>query len=306
MREMTAGEGHRKLRWDFQREFGKNSPAIIAVIVLALIILSAILAPFLTDVDPSYIRLSDEYVRRAPSSRFPLGTDHLGRDLYSRMLFGARVSLTVGFLTMIISVGFGSLYGAIAGYFGGWLDWLMMRLADILLSLPALFILIILAHFTKPGIWGIALIIGLTGWMRPARLVRGQFLSLKEREYVEAARALGYSDQRIIFIHILPGAVAVIIVNATLMIAQSIITESALSFLGLGLVPPLFSWGSMLNAAQDIILLREAPWMALFPGMAIFITVLCFNHIGDSIQNALSPPKSGGKNLREEALYPRR
>lgn len=274
---------------EFWRTFRKNRPAVASSIILALIVAVAILAPVLATHDPYRIRLGREFIALRPSAEHYFGTDNLGRDVFSRMLFGSRISLMVGFVTMAISVLLGSAYGAVAGYYGGRLDGIMMRLVDILLALPTMFLLIILAAFVKPDFLGIAAIIGLTYWMRVARLVRGQFLSLKEQEFVEAARALGYSDSRIIFRHILPNVTAPIIVNATLMVAYAILTESALSFLGLGVQPPQFSWGSMLNAAQDITLLRDAPWTAFFPGLAIFITVLCFNFFGDGLRDAFDP-----------------
>ncbi len=274
---------------EFWRAFGKNRPAVIATYTLIMIIMAAIFAPYLATHDPTRIDLAREMQKQPPSAEHFLGTDDMGRDLWSRMLFGARISLIVGFLTMIITVVIGSAYGAVSGYFGGRLDSLLMRIVDILLSLPTMFLLIILAAFVKPNAFGIALIIGFTSWMRVARLVRGQFLSLKEQEFVEAARALGYSNSRIIFRHILPNVTAPIIVNATLMVATAILVESTLSFLGLGVQPPQFSWGSMLTNAQDLILLKEAPWTAFFPGLAIFVTVLCFNFFGDGLRDALDP-----------------
>lgn len=275
--------------YELWRVFCKNKLAVASSVILILVLLLALIAPLLATHDPFFINLNRDYIKLAPSAEHFMGTDHLGRDIWSRMLFGSRVSLMVGFLTMLISVGVGAAYGAVSGYYGGRLDSILMRAVDILLSLPTMFLLIILAAFIKPNFFGIAVIIGLTSWMRVARLVRGEFLSLKEQEFVEAARALGYSNSRIIFVHILPNVTAQIIVNATLLVAYAILIESALSFLGLGVQPPQFSWGSMLNAAQDINLLRQAPWTALFPGLAIFITVLCFNFFGDGMRDALDP-----------------
>lgn len=274
---------------EFLRAFRKNRLAVYASYMLMIIILAAIFAPILATHSPTKIDLARELQKLPPSAAHFLGTDDMGRDVWSRMLFGARISLIVGFMTMVISVSVGAAYGAISGYYGGRIDNVMMRFVDILLSLPTLFLLIILAAFVKPNAFGIALIIGFTSWMRVARLVRGQFLSLKEQEFVEAARALGYSNLRIIFRHILPNVTAPIIVNATLMVASAILYESTLSFLGLGVQPPQFSWGSMLTNAQDLILLKEAPWTAFFPGLAIFITVLCFNFFGDGLRDALDP-----------------
>lgn len=277
------------LLYEFWRTFRKNRPAVLAGIILVVIFFLAILAPLLATHDPTYIRLDQDRIKLPPAAAHFFGTDNLGRDIWSRMLFGARFSLLVGFLTMLITVIIGVAYGAVSGYYGGKLDFIMMRLVDVLLSLPTIFLVIILAAFSKPSFFGIAVIIGMTGWMRIARLVRGQFLSLKEEEFVTAARALGYSNSRIIFVHMLPNVSALIIVNATLLIAHAVLLESALSFLGFGVQPPQLSWGSMLSASQQLVFLREAPWTAFFPGLAIFITVLCFNFFGDGLRDALDP-----------------
>jgi len=274
---------------DFMRAFQKNRQATFAAAILLGIIFFAIFAPVFATHNPTYIRLAQEQIQLPPTALHLLGTDNLGRDIWSRMLFGARISLLVGFLTMLITIIFGVAYGAVSGYYGGKLDFMMMRFVDISLSLPTIFLVIILASFFKPDFFGIAVIIGLTSWMRTARLVRGQFLSLKEEEFVTAARALGYSDCRIIFVHILPNVRALIIVNATLLVAQAVLLESALSFLGFGVQPPQFSWGSMLTASQQIIFLEEAPWTAFFPGLAIFITVLCLNFFGEGLRDAWDP-----------------
>ncbi len=263
-----------------------QKPAMAAAsIALAVLVLTIVLAPCLATHDPEKIILAGEYQKLPPSMANFFGTDTLGRDIWSRILIGGRVSLTVGGLTMLISLSLGTVYGAVAGYYGGSLDAVMMRLVDVLLSLPTIFLLIILAVFLKPGAAGIALIIGLTSWMRVSRLVRGQFLVLKEREFVTAARALGYSNLRIIFRHILPNLKSIIIVNATLMVANAIITESTLSFLGLGIQPPHFSWGTMLYNAQNLSLLKQAPWIAFFPGFFIFATVLSLHYCGDGLRD---------------------
>ncbi len=278
--------------------FFSNTLTTIAFILLFLIIFGAVFAPSLATHDPERIVLSRDMNKQPPSAEHLLGTDDLGRDIWSRILFGARVSLTVGFLTMFLSVIIGSLYGAVSGFLGGFADNLMMRLVDVLLSLPTIFLLIILAALIKPNAYGIALIIGLTSWMRVARLVRGQFLSLKEYEFIEAARALGFSSARIIFKHILPNVKGLIIVNATLIMASAILIESTLSFLGLGVQPPQFSWGSMLSSAQDLIMLRQAPWVIFFPGFFIFLTALSFNFFGDGLRDTLDPRfKGGGRSV---------
>lgn len=277
------------LLYDFLRAFRKNKLPALAGSILVVFFILAILAPVFATHNPTYIRLDQEQINLPPAAANFFGTDNLGRDIWSRMLFGARISLLVGFLTMLITVVVGVTYGAVSGYYGGKLDFMMMRLVDILLSLPTIFLVIILAAFFKPDFFGIAVIIGMTSWMRTARLVRGQFLSLREEEFVTAARALGYSDCRIIFVHLLPNVRALIIVNATLLVAYAVLLESALSFLGFGVQPPQFSWGSMLSASQYIVFLGKAPWTAFFPGLAIFITVLSFNYFGEGLRHAWDP-----------------
>lgn len=267
----------------------KSKAVILAAACLSLVILAALLAPVLATHNPTEIRLSAEYLRQPPSGRHLFGTDELGRDLWSRTLYGARLSLGVGAVAMLISVFCGTALGAVAGYFGGIVDQLLMRATDIMLAVPLLLVLIILGAVTEPGVLGIALVLGLSGWMRLARLIRGQVLALRETAFVEAARSLGYSDSRVIFFHIIPNTKAVLTVNAVLTVAYAILAESALGFLGFGVQPPLFSWGSMLNAAQDIVLLRDAPWIAFFPGMAIFITILALNVLGSGLRDVLDP-----------------
>ena len=267
----------------------QNKLGVLGLTVLAVILLLAVLAPLLATADPVQQNLAEGNQKLPPSRQHFFGTDDLGRDIWSRVLYGVRISHVVGFLTMFISVSIGTLYGALAGYYGGRVDQIMMRFVDILLSIPTLFLLIILAAFIRPNPAGIALIIGLTSWMSIARLVRAEFLRLKGQEFVEAARVLGCSEPRVIFRHILPNVTAPIIVNATLMVASAILYESTLSFLGLGVTPPDFSWGSMLTDAQNIILLEKAPWIAFFPGLAIFLTVLAFSFVGDALRDALDP-----------------
>jgi peptide/nickel transport system permease protein len=223
-----------------------------------------------------------------------LGTDEVGRDLLSRLLYGARISLMVGFFAVFMEVLIGTTLGAISGYYGGWIDWLIMRITDVFLSIPLLPLLLVLtaivaASSSKAALsFGvIVLIIGALAWMSVARLVRASFLSLREREFAEAARAIGNRDGRIIFRHLLPNAIAPIVVQATLDIAGVIILESTLSFLGLGIQPPTASWGNMLSNAQAT--LETAWWAAVFPGLAILVTVLSINYIGDGLRDALDP-----------------
>lgn len=280
---------HTGLWAGFWRSFRKNKLGLVGLAVLVVILFLAVFAPLLATADPVRQNLAAGSQKLPPSFQHFFGTDDLGRDIWSRVLYGGRISLVVGFLTMVFSVVIGSLYGAVSGFYGGRVDQIMMRFVDIILSIPTLFLLIILAAFVRPNPTGIALIIGLTSWMSIARLVRAEFLHLKSQEFVEAARVLGCSEPWVIIRHILPNVTAPIIVNATLMVASAILYESTLSFLGLGVSPPEFSWGSMLTDAQNIILLEKAPWTAFFPGLAIFLTVLAFSFVGDALRDALDP-----------------
>ena len=217
-----------------------------------------------------------------PTRSHPLGTDQLGRDVLSRMIWGSRISLRVGFVAVGIATVIGILFGAVSGYYGGWIDGIMMRFVDVMLCFPAFFLILAVIAFLDPSIWNIMVVIGITGWMGIARLVRAEFLSLREREFVVSARALGASDARIIFRHILPNSMAPILVSATLGVAGAILTESALSFLGIGVQPPTPSWGNILTAGKDNI--EIAWWLSLYPGLAILITVLGYNLLGEGIK----------------------
>ena len=221
-----------------------------------------------------------------PSPSHPLGTDMLGRDVLSRLIFGARISLKVGFVAVGIATIIGTILGAIAGYYGGAVDAIIMRFVDIMLCFPSFFLILAVIAFLEPSIWNIMVVIGLTSWMGVTRLVRAEFLSLKERDFVLAARALGASDMRIIFKHIMPNAMAPVLVSATLGIPGAILTEAALSFLGIGVQLPTPSWGNMLTAGKDN--LEIAWWLSLFPGIAILLTVLAYNLLGEGIQDALN------------------
>lgn len=271
------------------RRFRKNHLALLGLAMLAVLCAAALTAPWIAPYRPSAIDLYS--TTQAPGAEHLLGTDELGRDALSRLMYGSRVSLSVGLVATLISTGIGVFVGALAGYYGGLVDNLLMRFVDVMLSFPTLFLLIILAAYFKTTVFGVMVIIGLTGWMGVARLVRGEFLSLKEKEFTEAARALGVRDSRIIFRHLLPNAMAPVIVAATLNVGGSIIYESALSFLGVGIQPPAASWGNMLTNAQDYI--WNAPWLAIWPGLMIFVTVLAFNFVGDGLRDALDPRLKG-------------
>lgn len=262
----------------------KNKLAIFGAIVLLFFIVLAIFAPVISPYDPSEI--IEEEIQR-PSAKHWFGTDDLGRDLFSRALYGARISLTVGVVAVTIAILIGTLLGALSGYYGGWIDTIIMRFVDIMLAFPSIFLILTIQVMLTPSIYNVMIVIGLTSWMGVSRLVRGEFLTLRERQYVEAARAIGCSNSRIIFRHILPNAQAPIIVAATLGMAGAILTESALSFLGLGVQPPTPSWGNMLMDAQAY--MRDAPWMAIIPGLLILLTVLSLYFVGEGLREILDP-----------------
>ena len=246
-------------------------------------------AAFITPYDPDAI--DAWHVLLAPSASHWFGTDELGRDVFTRVIYGARVSLKVGFVAVGIAVLIGTVVGLFAGFYGGWTDSVLMRIVDIMLCFPTFFLILAVIAMLEPSIWYIMVIIGLTGWMGVARLVRAEVLSLKSRDFVLAARVLGASDRRIIFRHILPNALSPVLVSATLGVAGAILTESALSFLGIGVQPPTPSWGNILTAGKDYI--EFAWWLSLFPGVAILVTVLSYNLVGEGIRDALDPRRQG-------------
>jgi peptide/nickel transport system permease protein len=244
---------------------------------------AALLAPWISPFDPSLIDGGN--LLMPPSGRHLFGTDGLGRDLFSRMICGARISLSVGIIAMGISTFLGLLLGSLAGFYGKRVDMLVMRCADIMLCFPTFFLILAVVAVVEPSIYNIMIVIGLTSWMGPARLIRGQILSLKEREFIQAERALGASDARIIIRHLIPNAVGPVLVNATLGIAGAILLESSLSFLGLGVQPPTPSWGNILIESKST--LGIAWWITLFPGMAILATILGFNFIAEGLKKVI-------------------
>ncbi len=286
----------------FWTRLRRHKLAIAGLVVLVIMVSAAVFAKQLAPFDPNAIDnvhwqgtpLPPCFQDSAQCGAHPLGTDEVGRDLLSRLLFGARISLMVGLFAVLMEVVIGTTLGAISGYYGGWIDWFIMRVTDVFLSIPLLPLLLVLtaivaASSSKAALnFGvIVLIIGALSWMSVARLVRASFLSLREREFAEAARAIGNRDGRIIFRHLLPNAVAPIVVQATLDVAGVIVLESTLSFLGLGIQPPTASWGNMLSNAQSN--LQTAWWAAVFPGLCILATVLAINYIGDGLRDALDP-----------------
>ncbi len=269
----------------YWQRFRANRIAVAGgMVVLLLFVLSA-LAPYLTPFDPDAI---DAYhVLLPPSAEHWFGTDELGRDVLTRVIHGARISLKVGFVAVGIAVVIGTLVGLAAGFYGGWIDGILMRFVDIMLCFPTFFLILAVIAMLEPSIWYIMIIIGLTGWMGVARLVRAEVLSLRERDFVLAARALGASDLRILFRHIFPNAMSPVLVSATLGVAGAILTESALSFLGIGVQPPTPSWGNILTSGKDYI--EFAWWLSFFPGLAILVTVLSYNLLGEGLRDALDP-----------------
>ena len=276
-------------RREFWTRLQRNRMAMTGLaLVLGLFVVS-IGAPWLAPYNPDHIELTQ--VLMPPSPAHLMGTDTLGRDVLSRIIYGSRVSLKVGFVAVGLATLIGLFVGALAGYYGGWVDQGLMRLVDLMLCFPAFFLILAVIAVLEPSIWNIMVVIGLTSWMGVARLVRAEFLSLREREFVTAARALGASDTRLILRHMLPNALAPIMVSATLGVAGAILTESALSFLGLGVQPPTPSWGNILTAGKDNI--EIAWWLSVFPGLAILITVMSYNLLGEGIREAIDPRLKG-------------
>jgi peptide/nickel transport system permease protein len=277
----------------FLRLFRRHQAGMIGLYGVLLLILLTLLTPLLAPFDPIDIDTGPTSI--GPCWNNLMGTDEYGRDVFSRVLFGGRISLSIGFIAVSIAASIGTSIGAIAGYLGGWVDRFLMFLVDMLLSLPRLVLLLaIVGVFRVQGVWGLFLIIfilGLTGWMGVSRIIRSQVLSLKQQDFIQAARALGMSSTRIIFRHLIPNAMAPVIVYCSLAIGTTIIAEAGLSFLGLGVPPPTSTWGTMVNDGRDP--LRLAPWIALFPGLMIVGAVMSFNLLGDGLRDALDPKLRG-------------
>lgn len=255
--------------------------------VVAVLVFLAVFAPLVARYDPTKIDLAHQLL--PPSFAHWFGTDFQGRDVWARVVYGARISLTVGFASQAIALSLGVVLGLMAGYYGRWVDETVMRLADITLAFPTLLLLIAMAAALQPSLTTVWLTIGLVGWASQARIVRGQVLVTRQLEFVQAARALGARDRRILGIHLLPNVVAPVVIAGTLGVAGAIMAEAALSFLGLGVQPPTPSWGSMIADARDLMQLQSAPWTSVMPGIAIGAAVLGFNLLGDALRDALDP-----------------
>jgi peptide/nickel transport system permease protein len=274
------------------RRFRRSKLAVIALVYVGLIAVVAAAAPVIANSKSTPIPFGPNDVDVAnrlhpPDAQHRFGTDELGRDVLARMIYGARVSLTVGLLATMMALVVGCFFGAVAGYYGGVADWLVSRLIEVVLCFPLLFLALAIVAFFGPSIWTIMIALGLTTWTSEARYVRGEFLRIREMEFAYAARASGARDSRIIFRHLLPNALAPVLVSASFGVAYAILTESALSFLGLGVPLPTATWGSILASAKEFI--EYAWWLAVFPGVAIFLTVAAFNIIGDRFRDALDP-----------------
>jgi peptide/nickel transport system permease protein len=267
------------------RRISKHNLALVGLIILVPMFLCALFAPFISLHDPVEPDLRN--ILTSPSFSHPFGTDTLGRDVFSRVVYGSRISLLVGFVSVGIATLIGIMIGAVSGYYGGIIDELIMRFVDLMMCFPTFFLILAVIALLEPSIWNIMIVIGLTNWMGIARLIRAEILSIKNKEFVLAAKAQGFSEYRIIFKHVLPNALSPVYVVATLGIGGAILTESALSFLGIGVQPPTPSWGNILTQAKDNI--EVAWWLSLYPGLAIFLTVMGYNLFGEGLRDIFDP-----------------
>ena len=282
-----AGTARERRRTGVWQRFRRHRLALIGLAILLLLTVGAIAAPLIAWHGPYEVNLSE--TRSEPSSTYILGTDAAGRDIFSRVLHAGRVSLSVGLVAVGIYTIIGVVLGALGGFYGGWVDSFIMRMADVVLAFPNLIIIITVVSVLGPGLFNLMLVIGLLGWPPITRLLRGEFLSLREREFIVAARATGAGNNRLMFRHLLPNAMAPIIVAATFGVANAILLEAGLSFLGLGVQPPQPSWGNMLTDAQSLTVLESMPWLWIPPGIFIALAVLSINFIGDGLRDALDP-----------------
>ncbi|MCL6459523.1 MAG: ABC transporter permease [Gorillibacterium sp.] len=270
----------------FMRRFKKHKLAVVGLVIIIILTLCAIFAPLITPYAPTAVT---EKFSSSPSLQNLIGTDQVGRDQLTRLIYAARVSLSVGMGSILIAVIIGTVLGLIAGFFGGWIDNVIMRVTDIFMSFPYIMLILVVASIVGPGLINIIIIFGVLGWPGVARLVRGNVLAIKETDYVKASIVLGYGKPRILFNHILPNTVAPILIYATSGVAGAILDEAALSFLGLGVQPPTPSWGNMLAGAQSLTVLTSQPWLWIPPGVMIIVSVLSINFVGDALRDALDP-----------------
>lgn len=287
---LEATEPYRPWR-EFARRLGASRLAVGGLVVIVVLVVISVsfyimeLTGMKWPYDPDATNVASRFL--APSFTHLLGTDHLGRDVLARMLFGARISLVVGFVAVGIAVTIGIVVGAVAGHFGGRIDNFLMRLVDIVICFPRFFLILTVVALVKPSLWNIIIVLGVTGWTGTARLIRGEILSLRERDFVQAARAMGANASRIILRHLVPNALTPVLVSATLGVAGAILTEAGLSFLGFGVQPPQATWGNILTEGRLYIF--DAWWLTVFPGLAILVTVLAFNLVGEGIRDAWDP-----------------
>jgi peptide/nickel transport system permease protein len=280
---IRASLGPYRLAW---RRFKRHRVAMVTAAVLAVLVAVIAVGPIFVP-EARANQAEPGLIMRPPSAEFPFGTDDVGRDILARALYGGRISLTIGALAAVLGIGIGLVVGALAGYYGRFIDVVLMRFTDAVLAMPSLLLLIVLGRIFGSSVVVLALVIGGLSWMTVARIVRANVLSLREQEFVTAARALGAGDGTIILRHVVPNTLAPVIVAATLGVGHAILLEAGASFLGLGVQPPTASWGSMLYRAQNV--LSFAPWVAIFPGLCILVTVLCINFLGDGLRDALDP-----------------
>jgi peptide/nickel transport system permease protein len=275
----------------FYKKILSNPLTMTGLVIIIGVFILPFFAPWIAPHDPNNIDV--KAILLAPSWQHLMGTDSLGRDVFSRMLHGGHISLLVGIVAVGISITIGVLLGALAGFYRGWVDTFIMRLVDVMLSIPSFFLILAVIAFLTPSIINVMIVIGLTSWMGVTRLVRAEFLSLSGREFVQASRALGAKDARLIFTHLLPNSLSPVIVSAVLGVASAVLLESSLSFLGLGVQAPQASWGNILTEGKDYI--QFAWWLSLFPGLAILITVLGYNLLGEGLRDALDPRSGSNK-----------
>ena len=290
----VAQESDKSSNWrDFQKQFVKNRVSVVGMHLVGWLILLALTTPFIAPFDPDAIDVGGQ--RMAPQLGYLMGTDEFGRDVFSRVMYGARISLSIGFIAVALSASIGTVVGAVAGYFGGAIDKTLMWFVDLLLSMPRLVLLLAIVGFFRTSgaqsIFLIVVILGLTGWMGVSRIVRSQILSLKEQDFIQAGRAVGLTSRRIIFNHLIPNAMAPVIVYSSLAIGSTILVEASLSFLGLGVPPPTSTWGAIVNDGREY--MRSAPWITISPGLMIVLAVMAFNLFGDGLRDAMDPKLRG-------------